>query len=37
MDGFIIRPETAADLPGIFEVNRQAFGQENNVQIEGAG
>lgn len=31
-----IRPETAADVPGIYELNEQAFGQENESRLIGA-
>jgi putative acetyltransferase len=36
MDSFFIRPEQPEDIPGIFEVNLQAFGQDGEARLVNA-
>jgi putative acetyltransferase len=36
MDSFTIRAETAEDIPAIFEVNLQAFGQDGEARLVSA-
>src|SRR5208282_459385 len=33
MDSFFIRPEIPADIPAIYEVNLQAFGQDGEARL----
>lgn len=36
MDSFYICPESPGDFPGIYEVNRQAFGQDGEARLVSA-